>query len=65
MKSESGWRSVETGPPEFYKAVLVWSTRGYVRVADYMPSPNRFLTVPGMWSMDGVTHWMPLPEWPK
>jgi hypothetical protein len=50
------WISVEDRLPEKYQDVLVY--RDYSFDIDFVMSEGRFC-------IDGVTHWMPLPEPPK
>lgn len=67
----SEWISVKDGLPEVPQGyeqvqVIIWSENG-LDVAWYQSNNNEFYDMAG-WlgsEINGVTHWMPLPEPPK
>jgi hypothetical protein len=70
-KKKMTWISVEDRLPDEGKDVLVWDGNlnldkiPIYEIAAYRRFANGNLFISGLYSLQGITHWMPLPEPPK
>ena len=65
LKEKQRWIPVTERLPEDGKECLIWATRNYAELVWYDPGHDVFCAEYCDYSLDEITHWMPLPVTPK
>lgn len=59
------WISVDDRLPEAYNEVLVFAKYGLIEICYFHNGENIWVHGCGHFDREDITHWMPLPEFPK
>lgn len=65
LEAEPRWISVRERLPEINTRVLAITPEGYMEVDYKYSGTSVYCGLAEFYSLDNVTHWMPLPEPPK